>query len=197
MEIKNPEWQLELEESAEGVELYHTPGSELQVEKARDQAEASGWIPETEESGARRLTNLERARLRRGELRRAMEHMETTIARPASAEGWARNVELAARQLMVALFKHVKDVESGEGLLAEIVRQAPRLGSEAETMKEEHQALIESTRGLRAILNAQGGPDAMELRTAVLTILGELALHRQHGSDLVYDAYNIDIAASD
>jgi hypothetical protein len=30
-----------------------------------------------------------------------------------------------------------------------------------------------------------------------MTVLGRLSLHRQRGADLVYEAYNVDIAAGD
>ena len=35
----------ELEEAAQGQDLYRAPGHELQIEQAREQAEASGWLP--------------------------------------------------------------------------------------------------------------------------------------------------------
>lgn len=197
MDTNNPEWALELEESAEGVELFHPPGSELQLEKAADQAEASGWIPNAEDGETRPSDHLDLARVRRGELRRAMGDVETAIAGPASAGGWLRQVEVATRELTTALAKHVKDVESTRGLLAEIVGEAPRLKSQVETMRREHEELTETTRGLLDLLNLEEGQDASDLRQAILSLLGELALHRQHGSDLVYDAYNIDIAAAD
>lgn len=46
MTTNDAERVLELEEAAEGVELFRPPGADLHVEKARDQAEASGWIPD-------------------------------------------------------------------------------------------------------------------------------------------------------
>jgi hypothetical protein len=35
------------------------------------------------------------------------------------------------------------------------------------------------------------------VRRRVVNLIGRLTLHRQAGSDLVFEAYNVDIAASD
>jgi hypothetical protein len=35
------------------------------------------------------------------------------------------------------------------------------------------------------------------IRRRVVNLIGRLTLHRQAGSDLVFEAYNVDIAASD
>jgi hypothetical protein len=98
-----------------------------------------------------------------------------------------------------ALISHADDVERSEGLLIEILDAAPRLAGRIQTIKTEHvellqrcDDLIETTRA-----SAAKSPDPTLVRRRVLNLLGHLTRHRQHGADLVYEAYNVDISASD
>jgi hypothetical protein len=185
---------LELEESAQGAGLYRAPGDELQVEKARDQAEASGWIPE--EGAAGQPSRLERARVRRHALREAMEAMEHAIGRPVASEDWARVVEVALGDLEEAIRAHIEEVEAPDGLLAEMLEVAPRLSALVDTIRDEHRGLIESLGQTRQLLDLEPF-DGLAVRRRAVSLLGYLARHRQHGSDLVYEAYLVDIAAAD
>ncbi len=197
MSERDAEQMLELEESAEGVDLFRPPGEQLQVEKARDQAEASGWIPERVELGNSTHTRWHRARVRRNELHRAMERLEATVARPAAPDGWADAVDASLLELEDALGAHIREVEAPDGLLAEIVDVAPRLVSDVETIKNEHVELVASWARARQSLGGNGAASVTEVRRRIISLLGRLAIHRQRGSDLVYEAYNVDIAAAD
>lgn len=185
---------LDLEESAQGADLYRAPGEELQVEKARDQAEASGWIPEQAATG--RPSRLDRARVKRHALREAMEALEHAIGRPVGTEDWARVVEPALDDLEEAIRAHVEEVEAPDGLLAEMLDLAPRLSSLIDTIRAEHQGLVESLEQTRRLLRSEP-LDGLAVRRHGVSLLGYLARHRQHGSDLVYEAYLVDIAAAD
>ena len=195
MDTNKSEWKLE--EAAEGVELFHPAGDEMQIEKARDQAEASGWIPEHEPVADVTTPNLRVARARRIELGQAMAGVETAIARPASADGWSSLAETAVAGLRSALAAHIADVEAPDGLLVEILHKAPRLAADIKQIEIEHVDLVGSLDRVEETFEAQGESRPQIIRQAVLSLLGDLALHRQHGSDLVYDAYFVDIAAGD
>lgn len=185
---------LELEESAQGAGLYRAPGEDLQVEKARDQAEASGWVPE--QRGKGRPSRLDRARVRRHALREAMESLEHAIGRPVGSEDWARIVESALDDLEVAIRAHVEEVEAPNGLLAEMLDLAPRLSSLIDTIRDEHRGLFEALSQARQLLTSEPF-DGLAVRRRGVSLLGYLTRHRQHGSDLIYEAYLVDIAAGD
>jgi hypothetical protein len=84
--------------------------------------------------------------------------------------------------------------------LAEIVDIAPRLSSQTEDLREDHMALLGAWLRAEATVRAarNDGSDAGAIvRRRVVTLIGRLTRHRQAGSDLVFEAYNVDIAASD
>lgn len=185
---------LELEESAQGAGLYRAPGDELQVEKARDQAEASGWVPE--EAAEAQPSRLDRARVRRHALRETMEALEHAIGRPVGSEDWARIVESALDDLEEAIRAHVGEVEAPDGLLEEMLDLAPRLSSLIDTIRDEHTGLLVLLGQTRQLLRSES-LDVLAVRRRAVSLLGYLTRHRQHGSDLVYEAYLVDIAAAD
>jgi hypothetical protein len=185
---------LELEESAQGAGLYRAPGEELQVEKARDQAEASGWIPG--EGAAAQPSRLDKARVRRHALREAMQGLEHAVGRPVASQGWSRVVEPALDDLEEAIRAHIEEVEAPDGLLAEMLEVVPRLSALIDTIRDEHRALLESVGQARQLLDSEPF-DGLAVRRRAVSLLGYLARHRQHGSDLVYEAYMVDIAAAD
>jgi hypothetical protein len=191
------ERMLELEESAEGESLFRAPGEQLQIEQARDQAEAEVSTPGRAGLGASNQRGRQRARIRRNELHAAMARLEATVAKPAAPNGWADAVDTSLMELEDALRAHIREVEGPDGLLAEIVEVAPRLVAEVETIKKEHVDLVRSWTRARQSLRGDGIASATEVRRRVISLLGRLAIHRQRGSDLVYEAYNVDIAAAD
>lgn len=191
MTTNDAERVLELEEGAEGVELFRPPGADLQVEKARDQAEASGWIPDRDAGATAEAGRLESIRDQRDALRVAMHSLETTVAGPASAEGWRDAVAAALADLRDALEAHVTIVENPDGLLEEVLEIAPRLAQETEEIEAEHRDLL---RALDRVVNAVARPDnSRAIRRSAMALLAGLAIHRQRGSDLIYEAYNVDI----
>lgn len=188
----------ELEESAQGSDLYRAPGAELQVEDARDQAEASGWIPESNPDVWPR--HLARAKKHHLTLRDAMGNLEQVMARPAARVEWHGQVDQALADLAEALEDHVQDVEGEDGLLVDVEKQAPRLTAEAQLLRDEHATVSRTllnahntVRGSEAVASADPGM----VRRRVMALLGRLMLHRQRAADLVYEAYNVDIAAGD
>jgi hypothetical protein len=200
MTTNDAERMLELEESAQGEVLFRTPGEELQVEKARDQAEASGWIPTrddlptSDDVSEVHPSRLETARVCRDELLAAMQLLETTVAGPAAKADWIDGVTRAAHRLQLALAEHIAATEEPDGLLEEIVLIAPRLAHEAESLSAEHETLMKS---MRRVIETISQPfDARTVRRRTLALLARLAEHRQRGSDLVYEAYSVDIGAA-
>jgi hypothetical protein len=143
---------------------------------------------------------LSRATDRRRILAEEMAELEEALARPASAEDWLERVEVGLADLRLALDAHIEEVEGSDGLLAEIVEMSPRLLGQTEDLRRQHMALLGAWLRAEATVRAarEDGPAARALvRRRVVALIGRLTRHRQAGSDLVYEAYNVDIAASD
>ncbi|MEX2279317.1 MAG: hypothetical protein WEA76_04425 [Acidimicrobiia bacterium] len=192
MTTNDAERVLELEEAADGVELFRPPGDALQMEKARDQAEASGWTPEPEVEPNRPETGrLASIRDRRDALRVAMHSLETTVAGPASAMGWREAVAAALAAIREALEAHISLVERPSGLLEEILEIAPRLAYATEEIEAEHIDILRLL-SRAADLVDQGG-QSRDIRRSAMSLLAALAIHRQRGSDLIYEAYSVDL----
>ena len=189
--MTDAERMLELEESAQGVDLYRAPGSDLQFQMAVEEAEPQPGLPDAA---------LARARSRRSRLQQAMTESETVLAGPSSWQGWLGEVDASLAELRQALDEHILEVEGPDGLLAEIMESAPRLASEVEILRREHSQLISAldrAKGISRDLAVDRAHDPLCLRRAVTTVLGRLALHRQRGSDLVFEAYSVDIGTAD
>ena len=191
------EWRRELEESAQGSDYFETPGSDIQRADAREEAvEFTSGSPDRLQPSGR----VEKARTRRHSLASAMTELETVVSSPAAAEGWHQAVSDALDELRLALVEHIEVTEGEEGLLDEIIANEPRFATEVALIKGEHEELVD---GLdRAFLTLEGtidmaSDDPEPIRRRVMTLLGRLSLHRQRGADLVYDAYNVDIATGD
>jgi hypothetical protein len=139
---------------------------------------------------------LARATTRRQALGEAMTDLEMMVAGPASADGWLDRVEVGLLELRKALDAHIEEVEGPGGLLAEIVSVAPRLASHTEELIREHMDLLGSWLRAEATVKAakDGGTKGIaSVRRKVTILLGRLTMHRQAGSDLVFEAYHVDI----
>ena len=85
-------------------------------------------------------------------------------------------------------------------LLNQILNEEPRFATEIALIAQEHEGLDESLEKLDLTVKAgleMEDPEPDSVRRRAMTLLGRLSLHRQRGSDLVYDAYNVDIATGD
>ncbi len=157
----------------------------------------SGSVGYTRPAGSLEAHGLDMARERRIDLRQAMETLENRIARPSATEFWQGDVEVALFELGEALNDHIREVEGEGGLLASIVSDAPRLAGQAAEMRGEHEALRAGLDRARGACSEHAGVEPTVVRRRVTSLLGRLAMHRQLGSELVFDAYNVDIGDGD
>lgn len=137
---------------------------------------------------------LRAAAVRRSELKAALSQVELVAASPSAEAGWRTRLLEQLEHLRAALLDHIEEVEAADGLLDEMLAQAPRLANEIGSIKNEHPDLCR--RVDQAILDVRGDVDVIDLRSEVLDTLTAIARHRQRGSDLVYDGYNVDIGGS-
>lgn len=130
------------------------------------------------------------ARQRRVELKQAMSDLEVAAASAAADPAWIEAVGAALDQMRDAFDAHVEEVEAPDGLLGELVAAAPRLSPKVERLRDEHPALSRRIDACQALLDEA---DHGKIRSEVVDLLFALVHHRQVGSDLVFEAYNVDI----
>ena len=144
-------------------------------------------------------TYLEQVQRQRAELGESMAALEAALTLPAGAGPvWRRRVRAALTELCHDLRDHATLTEVEGGLYADIGATAPRLthgvevqlGEHAEALAEVERLLAERDEGLR-------DEDAVDAhREACIRLLGRLVRHRQRTSDLIYEAYAVDIGGS-
>ncbi len=183
----------DLEETAQGHDLFRAPGQDLLLGQAREQARASGWLP-AEVAGDWPSDDTYRGIVaRRQDLYDAMRRLEATAARASGLDDWAEAISDALALLQTALERHVAETEAPDGLFVEVLERAPHLTSRIEGLRKEHVDLLSSCR--TAIDLVSGESDVAHVRRRVLGILGNVIRHRQRGSELLFDTYNVDLAA--
>ncbi len=145
-------------------------------------------------------TPLEGAKQQRRGLRAAMVDLEAALAGTASADpaAWGRSVEHAAHGVRDAFARHVTVTEGPDGLFEEVTERAPRLAHRVKKLCDDHVHLAgECERLLQRVAAVADGDGVVEVRDTGVALLAGLVRHRHLGSDLVYDAYNVDIDAAD
>jgi hypothetical protein len=155
------------------------------------------------ETGTSQGTSLafETAQARRAGLRRAMDGTEAALAAPAIGriDEWTAGLGVALQTLQGALQEHTHTTEQPDGILDEIVRLSPRLANPVAGLRRDHvelhQLLVDEETALGSAPAAPGQQAdwIAARRDEVMSLLGRLARHRQHGADLTYEAYGVDI----
>ena len=151
---------------------------------ARDETELSSTLAETAK--------------RRADLHRALVSVEAATSRPAVGReaDWTKEVVLRLEDLGHAIAEHVEVTERQGGLYDEICSRAPHLSGKIDRLREEHPMMRQGTEDLAARLRKTGPGEEWSLEDArddLQRLLGKLVRHRQLGSDLVWEAYNLDI----
>lgn len=142
--------------------------------------------------------SLTEARERRAHLRGALQDVELAVSSPAPGreEAWRSNVRKALRVLRSSLAQHIIVAEGPDGLLPQIETDAPRLENQINRLRADHgrlDSLIADALG--ATEDSRMTPD--DVRLLVGAIHSALLRHRQAGSDLVYEAYEVDIGGGE
>jgi hypothetical protein len=147
--------------------------------------------------------SLDAVRARRARLGAAMGALESAIGGPAPGrlDDWTAGIHDALGRLRTALATHIAETEAPDGLLAQVVEQAPRLANAVNRLRDEHQVLageVDALDTLQPPANETGrGPWVTATRDQVLSFLGRLARHRHAGADLLYEAYSVDVSTAD
>jgi hypothetical protein len=141
---------------------------------------------------------LREVRRRRADLHQALIDVEEAISSPAGGriESWTADVTKRLHSLLSTIDEHVQVTERVGGLYDEITTRAPHLSNQVRRLHDEHPAMREQTFELVNRFETEAVGDRWpvdEARDDVQRLLGRLVRHRQHGADLVWEAYNLDI----
>jgi hypothetical protein len=142
---------------------------------------------------------LEAAARRRRELRDALVTLEDTVASSVhDSDRWRRLVAARIAELGVAFAEHVAETEAPGGLYDEMEEIAPHVQGKARRLREEHPRLTGAIADAEVRFAAPfpEGTDLDALRDDLQRLMGRLVRHRQHGADLVWEAYELDIGGA-
>lgn len=133
------------------------------------------------------------AEQRRERLRLLMDRLEAALAEPPAAglHDWRARLSDLGDELAVEWRTHVADTEGDGGLFEEVLGSAPRLATAVDRVRGEHPTLDADLARFRDAVESDGSPEAV--RSTGLALLTALIAHRQHGADLLYEAYWVDV----
>jgi hypothetical protein len=142
---------------------------------------------------------LEQVRAHRAELRESVAAVDLALEHPIARGGaWRERVRAALAELDHDFRDHVELTEGEGGLYSRVRRRSPRLSRKVDRLADEHAEFSSTIQGYLAILEHGGTvADLPAFREELTTLVGQLVRHRQRGSDLVYEAYEVDIGGSD
>jgi phage shock protein A len=143
-------------------------------------------------------TYLDRVRAHRAQLRESVAAVDEALAHPIAREvDWRDRMRAALAELDHDFAGHVDLTEGPGGLYERITNAAPRLSTSVDRLKDEHARLNERIDGfLAALEDGQATAELSTFREDVTTLIGQLIRHRQKGSDLIYEAYEVDLGGS-
>jgi len=145
-------------------------------------------------------TELHAVRVRRAELREALDAFERALAAPARGRAvvWGEAVHACVLELADDFGSHVEITEGPDGLHQSILAGDLRLANAVDALTAEHEQIASEIAGLVADSEAPVGvEDVDDLREQGTRLLGHLIRHRQRGADLIYEAYETDIGGGD
>jgi hypothetical protein len=152
--------------------------------------------PVVNEQGA----SLAAVRLQRIGVRTALDGLELALAAPSAgrANDWIRTVGERASALSAAFTNHVLVTERPAGLFDDITAHAPRLANQISRLRDEHVEIAAALAAIPEPANSEDPNHAVSaVREASLAVMGAIVRHRNAGSSLLYEAYFVDIDASD
>ena len=140
-----------------------------------------------------------RLQAHRAELGEAMAALDAALALPLGQGAvWRRRVRAALTELAHDLRDHVSLTEGEGRLYDDLRRSSPRLSHRVEQQLADHKVfLAEVERLLGERDDGLEGDEAVAAhREAATRLVGQLVRHRQRGSDLVWEAYSLDLGGS-
>ncbi len=142
---------------------------------------------------------LGRLRAHRAELGESMLALDAALSLPVGlGVTWRRRVRAALTELAHDLRDHVELTEGDGGLYDDLRRNSPRLANRVDELLADHAVVLAELERLLGERD-EGLDDEAAVaahREAATALVGLLVRHRQRGSDLVYEAYDVDLGGS-
>jgi hypothetical protein len=142
-------------------------------------------------------------RAQRTDLHGDLVRLEAALAAalPGRVHDWAVRVHDALVDVGATFERHIAVTEGPGGLFDDITRVSPRLANAVSNLQTEHRTvraeLANELEAVRALHRSGGDDQAAAVRDRISELLSRLTKHRQRGSDLVYEAYAVDLGAGD
>jgi hypothetical protein len=150
------------------------------------------------------INAVDAVRIRRAELREALDDLERALAAPAAAraDAWGETLHGAVGRLVTEFALHVEVTEGSNGLHSTILAGDLRLANQVAALVGEHKTIAADIAELTSRVDpAADTPiapgDVAGIREQGTTVLGRIVRHRQRGADLIYEAYATDIGGGD
>jgi diacylglycerol O-acyltransferase / wax synthase len=137
---------------------------------------------------------------RRDEFYEGILELERAFAAPAGddAPAWAAHSAGAVEAMRRVLDDHIQETEAPGSFYDDVVEHSPHLVNAARRLQAEHPPLLTSIDALALELATVTDDDGVEAtRTQALELIKAMLEHRHRGAELVYDAYNVDVATGD
>jgi hypothetical protein len=135
-------------------------------------------------------------RRRRAELRESISALELALAGPSPGveARWAERVHVPLVELSADFGAHVDITEGPGGLYHELLQTAPRLSGSVAALTREHVLIRGLVNDLLDGVSTPGDTeDVNRVRDLGTALLERMLRHLQRGSDLVFEAFQIDI----
>jgi hypothetical protein len=149
-----------------------------------------------------RVVAEEVAAARREELARRPEHLQAAVAAlraaledlPGERERRGR-LEAVLAEVRGHLAAHNDEAEGPDGLLSQVLHDAAWLSPRVHVVAQEHDRLLADCERLCAA--GRGGEPLTELERTARLMAERIEEHRHHGTELLMDAYGLDVSAGD
>ena len=135
-------------------------------------------------------------RRRRADLLESIGAVEQALAAPVPGREsrWVERVGVALVELSADFREHIGYTEGADGFYQGLLETAPRLSGPVTRLVREHALITDLIDNLLSRVGQADAADGIEeIRERGTVLLGRLVRHRQHGSDLIYEAYAADI----
>jgi hypothetical protein len=140
---------------------------------------------------------IEAARVKRRDLSSALIDLEVAAQAPVGSGAWRGTMHLTLIRLGAAFDAHAIVADGEGGIIEIVVEDVPRLAAAAERLKSEHREIQAGIGAVTSDVEAIGSPTSTEeadaIRESVLEMFVALSRHRRHGSDFIWEAYDVDI----
>jgi len=137
---------------------------------------------------------------RRDEFYEGILELERAMAAPAGddAGAWAAASASAVEDMQRVLDDHIRETEAPGSFYDDVIEHSPHLVNAAHRLQAEHPPLAGRVESLALELKTVSDDDGVEAtREDAVELIKALLLHRHRGAELVYDAYNVDVAPGD